>query len=1117
MVQGRWLEPYVVDGQYEVWMVHEQEGTGLVHRVKHLEWGVMLAMTSPRPEFLAVEGFLDRFVAEAEAWVSLGLHPHVCGCHYVRTIDGVPHVFSEYVSGGSVADRIRDGRLHEGRPAEALARVVDFAVQIAWGLDYAHSRGLVHQDVRPGNVLVDLDDTVKVTGFGLAQALPSTSVSAHPGGHQHRDSLLVTHTGLTPVYASPEQAAGERVSHRTDVYSFGVLVLEMFTGEVTWPTGPSAGEALAEYRADNQDGLPMPYGIGAVLARCLRQDPALRPASLADVADVLTGLYEDMTGALYPRARPAGADLRADELNNRALSLLDLGRNSEAEEAFDAALAADPRHLVTTYNHGLHQWRQGKLLDDEFVALLESLRADTATDAWQVRHLLAQVHLERGDHRSAEQLLGEMDRARPRTEAAAALRTALGSGQGTTDRSQPLPWKESWKDRPRRMRLHPEGSWALAGGSDGQVRLWHLPTGESRRTLVGHGTEIVAVDTTGRRAVTADADGLVQQWDLPEDRHLGDRRLPRISELRLTPDARTAVALVGGRLTAWDFPDGEAYEISSQDGFTDLDVSDDRVLTRTGDDTVQAWDLSSRSLLWTMPEQRHQVGTVALSRDGRRAVVSAISSPRRHELKLWDIDQGCELSTMTAPGWKVTTLALSPDGRYALSAVDDDSRVRLWDLDRGRCLRTFDGHDTSFQEMRLRLGDCEATIVDADDARWPQWDPPGTFIAAPVLGRPRRHADLDRHARWCAALLAGAGKALAAGRTAVAVDLVQRARAVPGHAREPRAMELSRVLGTRAVRSGVRSVRIAWELTDVPAVGAVAISPDGAKVCASGGGQVRLWDTTTGAQIAAWKDDGSGTVALLADGSRVVASGSRYIVMRSAPHGHWPVQLETDPSDGLRGRRGVGATGDRGTASVSAGGLVLTACADGELRLWDLTAVDLVRTLPGGGVRSNSVWLSADARRAVSAGFDGTLHIWDMESGTEVTVAQPSVWVTSVCLSADGLIVLSSGHHGDWTLWVTDAVTGEFVRGLSEERDDEDAVWTARLSSDGLFAFSGDANGDVRIWEVATGRHVRTLEGHSGEVYALALTPDDRYLLTGSDGGSVRLWELDWELLTVAR
>ncbi|MFI5806081.1 protein kinase [Streptomyces sp. NPDC051561] len=1074
-MQGRWLEPYVVDGQYEVWQVHEQGSTGLVHRVKHLGWGIVLAMKSPRPELLADAGFLERFVAEAETWVSLGPHPHVCGCHYVRTVDGVPHVFSEYVSDGSVADWIRDGRLHEGRPVEVLARIVDFAIQLAWGLDHAHSRGLVHRDVKPGNVLVDLGDTVKVTDFGLARALPGAT-------------------------------AGARVGPRTDVYSFGVCVLEMFTGEDTRPAGPAAGASLAAYRADNGDGPPMPYGVGALLARCLRQDPARRPASLADVADVLVGLYEDVAGVPYPRALPAEADLRADELNNRALSLLDLGRTADAEEAFDAALAADPGHLVATYNRGLRQWRQGELLDDEFVAALESLRADTATDAWQVRHLLAQVQLERGDHGSAEPLLDEMDRIRPRTTEAAALRAALRAGAGTTVRSQPLPWE----DRPRCVRLYPDGSWALAGERDGVVRFRHLPTGETRRTLDGHGSEIVAVDASARRAVTADADGLVRQWDLPGEGHLGDRRLPRLGALRLTPDARSAVALINGRLTAWDFPGGETYEITPQDGFTHLDVSNGRVLTLTGDDTVQAWDLASRTQVWALAERR-QVSAIALSRDGTRAVVAAVSGPRRYELQVWDVDRGRPVRTLKAPGLPVTGLALSPDGRHALSAADD-SRVRLWDLDRGRCLRTFTSHRAGLQDLLLSLGEGEATIVDDDHARWLRWELPGRFSAAPALARPWRQADLDRHGRWCAALLAGAEKAFAAGRTAVALDLVRRARAVPGHARDPRAMELWRVLGAGAVRCGLRSVRVAWELTDAQPVGAVAVSPDGLKACASGGGQVRLWDTATGAQLAAWEDSGSAGVGLLEDGCRVVASGDRRIVMRSAPLGHWPVRLDTDPSDGLRGRRGVGVTGDRESASVSADGRVLTACRDGELRLWDMAAATCVRTLPGHGIRSNSVWLSADARRAVSADFNGTLHIWDMDSGAEMTAPQSDAWVTSVCLSADGRLVLSSGHHGDWTLWVTDAVTGEFVRGLSEERDDEDAVWTARLSSDGLFAFAGDAEGSVHVWETATGRHVRTLEGHTEDVYGLALTPDDRYLLSGSADGSVRMWELDWEL-----
>jgi serine/threonine protein kinase len=80
------------------------------------------------------------------------------GCHYVRQLDGVPRVFAEYVPGGSLLDWITDRRLYADGPEAAAALAVNLAIQIAWGLDHAHARGLVHQDVKPGNVLVDRHD-----------------------------------------------------------------------------------------------------------------------------------------------------------------------------------------------------------------------------------------------------------------------------------------------------------------------------------------------------------------------------------------------------------------------------------------------------------------------------------------------------------------------------------------------------------------------------------------------------------------------------------------------------------------------------------------------------------------------------------------------------------------------------------------------------------------------------------------------------------------------------------------------------------------------------------------------------------------------------------------------
>ncbi|MCX5410274.1 hypothetical protein OHA37_00645 [Streptomyces sp. NBC_00335] len=115
--------------------------------------------------------------------------------------------------------------------------------------------------------------------------------------------------------------------------------------------------------------------------------------------------------------------------------------------------------------------------------------------------------------------------------------------------------------------------------------------------------------------------------------------------------------------------------------------------------------------------------------------------------------------------------------------------------------------------------------------------------------------------------------------------------------------------------------------------------------------------------------------------------------------------------------------------------------------------------------------------------------------------------------------MLAAGHLGDRTLWLLDAATGDLVRAFEDARDPRSVedpgdrsteVPTARFTSDGRFAVTGEDDGLIRIRDTATGRCVRTLDGHTDDVYGIALTPDDRFLLSGSSDGTLKLWELDW-------
>ncbi|MCR5794581.1 MAG: protein kinase, partial [Solobacterium sp.] len=186
-------------GSYTVLSDALHGGMGSVWKVHHSSWNTDLAMKRPQPRFFEQAGSERKaqFIAECESWIGLGLHPDIVSCYYVREIGGVPSVFSEWMEEGSLKDRIRDGSLYEGSETDVQLRILDIALQAASGLVYSYAKGLIHQDVKPGNILLKKDWDAGIADFGLARAeshLRSHSRSAY---------------GYTPQYCPAEQAAGE--------------------------------------------------------------------------------------------------------------------------------------------------------------------------------------------------------------------------------------------------------------------------------------------------------------------------------------------------------------------------------------------------------------------------------------------------------------------------------------------------------------------------------------------------------------------------------------------------------------------------------------------------------------------------------------------------------------------------------------------------------------------------------------------------------------------------------------------------------------------------------------------------------------------------------------------
>lgn len=1092
----RWQPGDVIAGQYAVLALQGEGGMGVVYRVRHLEWDVELAVKRPLPEYCRNARDREVFAAEAETWVSLGFHPNVCTAHYVRVIDDVPCVFAEYVPGGSLAAWIEDGRLHEGDP---VPRILDLAIQIASGLDHSHGRDIVHQDVKPANILIGSDDSAKVTDFGLARAVGSmqgsvTGTSAHT-------TRLAPHGGFTTAYASPEQLNDQQLSRRTDVFSFAVSILECFTGAATWRRGEDASAVLADLRHDQPPGhgLPaMPAGLDELLARCLAEEPGCRP-TMAEIVETLTAIYQTAARREWPRLLPSAAELLADEHNNRGLSLLDLDQPAEAAASFTAALAVDPRHPLATYNDGLWRWRSGKLSDEAVISRLQALDASDRV----LGPLLAEVHRERGDVAASH----ECD---PHGRDSAPYDTTV---------TWPVPWHTPGKrdmvsfdgfisrdlGDGKELRLAADGALALTAGTS--VRLWDVRAGQDIMTLpdMAHAIDLSA---DGRYAVAAGRAEVVYLWDLSTAERIRVlapdylKASATVVSVRLNVTAGIAVgAITDGQVLVWDLATGKVSHRLDGHGFQSLQSSciavsaDGRTaLTSCRDDkSVKAWDLATGRERGSLPGIGRGPATLAISPDGRVAAVAGYEA----RVVLWDLDNG-DRSDFVRLDDRVTELAISDDARLVLSGAG--STLRLWERD-GRCLRTFRGHGESVVNG-VFAADGQHVITGSADNTVRRWPLPGRYHAGPRLSRPRGTVELNSLDDQVASLVSAAEEALSEHRHADAVGSLRRARAIPGYERAPSVMAAWRAAGEALPRVGLNAgwpVRTVLSAQD--SVTALAISPDGQRVAVRPRDRTALvLDVATGEHIQAITDlpMSRGWVGFSADGKRLLTAD---------PDGSIAAWSVASGEQLTRCRLPMGARSVRFTAD---GRRALVRSGIWAVQLWDLASSTPVATLPGTDRSFFRLWVAPEGDLALTGGESYSIRLWDVRSGQYLRELRGHTHEPgTACISRDRRFVLSCGAYSDPSIRWWDAETGELIHKFTPLPDN---IADVAVTGDSRYAVTGGTDGVIRVWDTFTGRCLTGLTGHRGSVDKMALATDGNFIVSGGDDGTVRVWALDWNL-----
>lgn len=282
-------------GNYKILEKLGEGGQGTVYKAVDAKLGRTLVIKVLPAELTAREGNLKRFEREARLASALD-HPNICTIFDLNEINGIHFIAMQFIEGRNVR------QLVNGRPL-SLESALSIALQTADALTAAHARGIIHRDIKAGNVMVTPTGQVKVLDFGLAKLLDEEA--ARTSGIHHTE---ITELGIpygTATYAAPEQARGDRVDSRADVFSTGVLLYEMLTG--TWPF---QGQTAIEVRHAvlNNEPAPLskmrpgriPAGLQPLLDKALAKDPRNRYQKISQFGDDLRAIIRELGSESIP-------------------------------------------------------------------------------------------------------------------------------------------------------------------------------------------------------------------------------------------------------------------------------------------------------------------------------------------------------------------------------------------------------------------------------------------------------------------------------------------------------------------------------------------------------------------------------------------------------------------------------------------------------------------------------------------------------------------------------------------------------------------------------------------------------------------------------------------------